>query len=623
MASGYYTITDALGQQIPVMPGQTPQDALAQQYKNLGYTPTSNPTTGQDMTNLTPQWAPLYQQAGLDQAAQQGATVTDPNTGQPISVQQYMQNLPQYQQQRQGAYQDPNAAGPSSNQSGTSSLAMPGSFSTGNGSALGQMMNGLPGTQAQGMGGYVYQGALGAPLPGSQVMPSVQQSGTGVAASPLSQTFDSQPQSQFTYNGSPIPTQQANGMGGYVSPQGAFNNPIPFGNNPSPVQFPQGLSGQFPAPSPFNVDQGNGNQTLGDVLQGFLNQGQAQAQAGQQGMQNVLQNMSGFGQGVQNQLSSALGLTNQMMNQMPATMSWAGQAGTGDLSTQNALVQQLLGATMNPLSGVMNQFQNNNGPLGSGPGLTTNAQNMLNAIGGQLSNPITQSLGLMGQGLNPATSAALQTQAMDQTAQQYNNARQGVMTQLMNQGVMGGGAAMPGGGEAQSLNDLGALSTAQQQQQSQLQQQAILANQSQLNQNNQMGLQAIGQTGNIADMFTGLQQQAAESGYGNMLSGAGITGNLASSLGSIYGQGALGFGNLTSNLYNESMNYPLPYMNQEENNLMGLLGGAQGMGQLGIQGVNSASPFMSNAIALANPGAGSALAGAGLGALGNILSSIL
>lgn len=419
-----------------------------------------------------------------------------------------------------------------------------------------------------------------------------------------------------------------------------FSNPQITNPSYNPVQFGNGAFFGAP-PTPFNT----GGVSIGSALVNMANQSQNEALAGQGAMNNILAPYQGFNSTLGAFTGNAMGETGTLMNELPASLNWAGQAATGDLSTQNALVQSLLGQTLGginntqnqttgTLQGIMNAGQNTTGVLGNGPGLTNNAQNMLNAIGGQLASPLSQSLGFLNQGLDPSVSAALGTQAMDQTANQYNNAKQGVMTQLLQQGAMGGGAANPGASSQQMLTDLGNLSTAQQSQQSQLQQQAILANQNALMQNRAYGLQGIGLTGNIANQFTSLEQQAAETQaqqalgaageLGSLgLQGAGLTGGLSSSLGNLYNSGALGFGGLTNQYYNTAENYPTPYLNATNSSFENLLNGANQFGQLGIEGTASTAPFLSSAVSLTDPGATQSLIGAGLGALGSVLGHIL
>lgn len=485
-------------------------------------------------------------------------------------------------------------------------------------------------------------GANGQPLQGSVSGDPSQGADWTFNGQSLQQLIGSQPAT----GGTTTPTQTTT-TGGTSPLSNAFNTPTTYtGGAPQPYQFGPSQSPAGPTAPGYLIPQGYLNSNnISNTLGGLINQGQLEAQFGQNALSNILGSDQSFAQGLGGYLENAMGLSSNAMANMPASINWAGQSATGAENTQNSLIQQLLGQslgglstaqgqTTNPLMSIMNQFQGNNGPLGAGPGLATSAQNMLTSIGSQLAPYLTQSLGLMNQGLNPATSAALQTQAMDQTAQQYNNAKQATMTQLMNQGVMGGGAANPGGGEAQSLNDLGALSTAQQQQQSQLQQQAILANQNALEQNIGYGLQGVGLTANTANQFAGLEQQGAETGYGQELSaaqelnqlglgGSQLTGGLAGSLGSLYGNQSLGYGNLLNNYYNTTNSYANPYLSTESGTFGQMLQGSDQLGQLGIQGVSAGAPYVETAAQLQAPGASSALWGSIFSSLGSIFGGAL
>lgn len=481
-----------------------------------------------------------------------------------------------------------------------------------------------------------------------------QQGSNNVAIGSGAQIGGPQPQSQPFNIGSPSNYAQPTYYG--TTPTGGLGN-INFN---SPI-------------SPYQVPIGTGN-TTGDMFRNLINQSLQQGNYGQNAILGALNPVQQFGGTLNNMFSNAAGQQQNIFGDLPSSVNWSGQAATGDLSTQNQLVQQLLGQTtptaqgiqsllgqglgqsaqdmLNAVGGrITNPLQTLMGQISGQPGLATRAEDMLNAIAGgpqggtSLQQGLQQQMGLFGQGLTPATQAALQTQAADTTAAQYNNARQSVMTQLLNSGAMGGDVNNSGAGTAQIVNELGGLANAQQQQQSQLQQQGILANQNMIQQNYQNALAGTSLTGQIAQGFTGLEQggadimqqlglgaaqtmgslggqytqtiqNALEQNANLALGGAGLTGNLASSLGGLYGQGALGFGGLTNNLYNTSLNSVLPYLQGTQTDLSALLGGSQALGQMGLQGVQGVSDATGAFAATATGNSG--LLGSILGAVGSL-----
>jgi len=503
-----------------------------------------------------------------------------------------------------------------------------------------------------------------------------------------------------TPNPSGTPASTGITVGGYTN--GALPSPavnpsvsgggINFGTPPGPQVINWGSATQGP----------NGGPTsLQDILRSLITQSQNQTSYGQNALIAALSGLGGYGQQtLAPQLSQTLGMSNQVLSNLPYSSTWAGSQATGAAQTQQQLIQQLLGQTTptaqalagnvnqglsqsatdmlnavggritNPLQQLMDQsgFQNQNPGAVQGAGLGTRAEDMLNAFGG-LTQPTLQTLlgtnstlqagqGLFGQGLAPSTQAALNTQAMDTTAQQYNNAKQAIMTQLLQQGAAGTGGP---GSTAQIVNNLGNLSIAQQQQQAQLQQQAILANQAALQQNYGLGLGAagtqlqsqlgaLGQGLGAAQGFTGLEQSAADVAnqlglgaaqtmgslggqYTNTLQqalqannqlalgGAQLTGNLAQELGGLYGNQALGFTGQVNNMYGLANQLPQSYLSAYGGNLQNILSGTQGLGQLGTSGTAALSaltgPFAS--IAGANSGVLGALLGAGSSILGSVL----